>query len=381
MSYKLLLFIPFLLISCSNEPPIEIPEDIASMENVATFSGDAEPQYDITLTEEARFGETDEILIRSISGAAVSEDGRLFVTDLPEAIVHAYAPNGDYMFSIGGKGEGPGEFIGATQPELLNKELHVLDVQQQRVSVFNPENGDLIRTHSLSNDGSDLSGFPFMFEPLSDDRYLAYYYAMNRDGDKVSGKLKATVLDTDANVINNDFIDFNPIQFLLLQDENNIQMMELEFESEPKVSISPDEKIVWGYNERILIHIVDLEGNIDRSIYYSRTNPAFNRPEFLTSYEPGPVKDALSSYELPETKNAFESIYVDEDYRIWISLPTEEDNTYEWWVLGEEGEKLATFSKSSEDQLLEVKNSFAYFLETEEETGLQEIAKYKFELE
>lgn len=378
-SLQLLTFFSLFLISCSNEPTINVPVDIAAMENVAVYSGETEPQYEISFTENARFGETEEILIRAISGIAVAEDGTLFLGDRLEATVHVYGPSGDHSFSLGGKGEGPGEFIRVDQLKLYGGYLHVLDVQQQRVSVFDPENGQHLRTHMLSNDGSDLSGFPFRFEPLSGGRYLAYYNSMNLDGENISGTLRASVLDGEANVLENDFIDFKPSSYLMLQDDNSIQIMQLAFMNDSKVSITPDEEIIWGYTDRLLLHIVDLDGNVKRSVYYSREKPTLNRSDLLDNYDAGAIRDAIGSLDLPDTKPAFNSIYTDDEYRVWLSLPTEDDEEFEWWILNEAGEKQALFTKNSEDRLLTAKDGFVYFLETEEETGLQEVVKYRVE--
>src|SRR5687768_9153162 len=66
----------------------------------------------ITLTEEARWsgedGTTSEIgQPRSL---AVDEAGRVYIVDTKPALIKVFTPDGDLIRTIGGEGEGPGEF-------------------------------------------------------------------------------------------------------------------------------------------------------------------------------------------------------------------------------------------------------------------------------
>ncbi|PWN05101.1 6-bladed beta-propeller [Rhodohalobacter mucosus] len=377
------ILLPLILIfvSCSSSPEVEVPEDIAAMENVAVFSGQEEPQYDISLTEQARFGDTNEIFISSISGIAVDDNGNLYLADQSEATVHAYDPDGEYRFSIGRSGEGPGEFNAAYQPRIHNGELYVLDINQQRISVFNPEDGTFLRTHPLGGGSDDLSGFPVQAEPLSDGRFLVFYNQMERDGEKFLMGRTPRIVDGDGNVLSSGFIEFRPAEMHMLQSDNNIRIMSLPFMGSTYADVSPAEEIVSGFSDRILLHARNLEGEVIRSIYHSRESPPLDRDGMIADYEDEAMKDALRRMDIPETRQAFLDIETDEENRIWLTLPTVNEEENEVWVLAETGEKLAAFVRPATDMMELVKDGHVYIRETDEETGIVEVVKYGFSLE
>ena len=370
----------FLLYGCSSEPEIEIPEDIAAMENVALFSGDVAPAYEIELNRVAEFGDTDEIFIRNISGIAVDDDGRLFMADSQEAKIHVYNKNGEYLKSMGRRGEGPGEFTATFNPRLQNDKLYVLDTQQQRVSVFDALNYQFIRNIPLGGGSMDISGFPVGFEPLSDNRILATYNSMVRDGDRFIRTPMLKIMDAHGEELASDIVELTPGEMFMIQSETSIQIMSLPFMRQSHRVLDGNENLLWGYTGRVHLKFVSLDGEYLRSIYYSRSNPPLNRSAMLANFEDEGVRESVRALDIPETRPAFQAFRVDDENRIWITLFTEDENENEIWVLDESGEKLAEFRRSASNSLQLVKDNYAYFLEVEEETGLQKIVKYEVEL-
>jgi hypothetical protein len=351
------------------------------MENLAVYSGLEEPQYDISLTEQARFGDTDEIFISTISGIAVDDNGNLFLADQSEATVHSYDADGQYRFSIGRRGEGPGEFNAAYQPRIHNGELFVLDINQQRISVFNPVDGSFLRTHPLGGGTDDFSGFPVQAEPLSDGRFLVFYNQMDRDGEKFLMGRIPRILDGEGNVLSSGFVEFDPAEMFMLQSDNNIRVMSLPFMGSTYADVSPAEEIVSGFSDRILLHAFNMEGDTIRSIYHSREKPPLDRDGMIANYEDEAMKDALRNMDIPDTRQAFTDIETDDQNRIWITLTTMNEEENEIWVLAQTGEKLAAFTRPATDMMELVRDGHVYFRVTDEETGIVEVVKYGFSLE
>lgn len=365
--------------ACSGEAEIEIPEDIAAMENVAVFPGDAEPRYNISFSREALFGDTDEIFISSISGIDVDDSGNLFLADNSEGVIYAYDPNGNYRFTIGRRGEGPGEFNSVYQPTLKDGNLYVLDVQQQRASMFNPSDGSFIRNISMAGGGQDFSGFPLSFSPLEGDRFLVYYNSMKRDGEKFDRQYIPRVLDSEGEILQSDIVEFKPGEMFMMQSENSIQIMSLPYMGESRFSLTQNEEIIWGFTDRVFLQIVSVDGEYQRSIYHSRENPPLDRMAFLENYEDEAIRNSIRGLGIPDVRQAFLNLYIDDVDRIWISLTTENTEENEWWVLDKGGEKLASFMRPSNIGYLLSKDGYVYFREETEE-GLLEVVKYKFEL-
>lgn len=369
----------FLIASCSSElKEIDVPEDITALENVAVYSGDAEPLYEILFERQARFGDTDDVYIGSMAGVAVMDDGTLFLADRTEAVIHIYDASGEYQTSIGGKGEGPGEFLSVSSVRLNDGELFALDTQQQRVSVFDAEELNYLQSYSLVGDANDLSGFPLAAEPLSGDRFFVLYNSMQRENEKFYRRYLPRIMDTEGTTLSSEFIEFPPSEMLMLQSDNMIRILSLPFMGEAHIGFNQNEEIVTGFSDRFLFHVLSLEGDTLRSIYHSKTPVPLDRTEMLANIEDENSRKEISAMDIPETRQAFETFYVDDENRFWVSAPTENTDVNEWWLLEETGEKLAEFSRLATDRVVMLKSDTAYFMETDEETGLQEIVKYRF---
>lgn len=367
--------------ACSSETRPDVPEDVASLENVAVYSGDAAPLHDITFERQARFGDTDDIYIGSMAGVTVTDDGTLFLADRTEAVVHVYNTSGEYQSTIGGKGEGPGEFLSISSIRLYNDELFVLDTQQQRVSVFDATGHDYLRSHTLSGGTQDLSGFPVAAEPLSGGRFFVLYNSMQREDEKFYRRYMPRIMDAEGKTLSSEFIEFPRSEMLMLQSDNMIRITSLPFMGESHIGFNQNKEIVTGFSDRLLFHVISLGGDTLRSIYHSITPPPLDRAAMLANIEDETSRKEISAMDIPETRQAFETFYVDDENQIWVSTTTEDIDVNDWWVLSESGEKLSEFSRTATDRVMFVNANHVYFMETDEDTGLQEIVKYIYKFD
>ncbi|TVQ03151.1 MAG: hypothetical protein EA359_10220 [Balneolaceae bacterium] len=80
---------------------------------------------------------------------------------------------------------------------------------------------------------------------------------------------------------------------------------------------------------------------------------------------------------MPEIWPALNSMQVDDENRLWISTIVEDFDIYEWWLLEESGELITRFEWPRDELIEVVRNGYMYTRETDEETGLQQIVRYK----
>ena len=367
-------------ISCSQgEPEVDIPEEVAALENVAVYSGDAEPLNEISFQEEARFGDTETVFISRVSGVAVADDGTLFLADRSEAIIHVYDGAGNYQRSLGRRGEGPGEFQNIIQPQLRNGMLYVYDLQQLRMSVFDASDFTFQRAFAVG-DKDGIDGRPNQMNLLSDDRILALYSGSEREGNRLKLSEAAVILGDEGEVISTGFLSLNENNRLLMESNGLFQIFSMPFLGQNLLDVTENNEIVTGFTDRFLLHYLSLEGDTLRSVYHDVTPPALDRSAIMNNVNSQPIRSEISSMDLPDTRQAFNSLTVDDESRLWLSSPTEDTDIYEWRVLSETGEKLAQFEQPSSSSLELVKNGYAYFLETNEETGVTDVVKYRYEL-
>ena len=369
------------LTSCiSDKSDINVPEDVAALENVAVYSGEMAPLNEISFEPVARFGDTDSIFISRVSGIDVADDGTLFMADRSEAVIHVYDGAGGYQTSIGRRGEGPGEFQTIVQPELSDGSLFVLDLDQQRVSVFDGENYSFRRSFSLG-DKEGIRGRPLSMELLPEERILAIYSASERDGKRLKRSEIPAVLDNGGEVMSSGFVTLTENNRLLVESNGMFQIFSMPFLGQNLLDVTENGEIVTGFTDRFLLHYLTLNGDTLRSIYHATTPPSLDRQALLNNMESEAIRSELSSMDMPDNRQAFNSLRVDDENRLWISSPTTETDVYDWRVLSNTGVKLAQFSQPASSSLQLVKDGFAYFLETDEETGVTDVVKYRYQLQ
>jgi hypothetical protein len=370
-----------MFMSCnSGETDVNVPDDVAALDNVAVYAGEMEPLNDISFEPVARFGDTDSIFISRVSGIAVADDRSLFLSDRSEAVIHVYDGAGEYRESIGRRGEGPGEFQTIVQPELSNGNLFVLDLDQQRISVFDAENYTFRRSFSLG-DKEGIRGRPLSMELIPDERILALYSGSERDGNRLKRTETPAILDNEGNVISSGFVTLTENNRLLVESNGMFQIFSMPFLGQHLVDVTGNGEIVTGFTDRFLLHYLSFNGDTLRSIYHDIAPPLLDRQALLNNMESEPIRRELSSMDMPDTRQAFNSLRVDDENRLWVSSPTEDTDVYTWRILADTGEMLSQFDKPASSSLQFVKDGFAYFLETDEETGVTDVVKYRFTLQ
>ena len=124
----------------------------------------AESQYDSDwrLVEDLVLTGTADSVFFSISGIAVDSAHKVYVLDGFGRRVHVFDADGSHLWSIGRRGEGPGEFV-LPQTIAIGPEntVWIGDAMLRRTSVFNGADGEFLETHSAPWMGRSLQGLPF----------------------------------------------------------------------------------------------------------------------------------------------------------------------------------------------------------------------------
>lgn len=120
---------------------------------------------------------------------------------------------------------------------------------------------------------------------------------------------------------------------------------------------------------------------LSRSFYYPLNKTDLNREAVLNQYRNSERHHQLiNSSDLPATWPALNDLFIDDKNRLWIATIVEDFNIYEWWIVEENGVLITRFEWSRNEPIRIVKNGYMYALEIEEDTGLQQIVRYRIEI-
>ncbi|MEX0660933.1 MAG: hypothetical protein WEA58_06425 [Balneolaceae bacterium] len=136
------------------------------------------------------------------------------------------------------------------------------------------------------------------------------------------------------------------------------------------------------------------DGEILRTIEHPFQNIPITRRELILKYEDIDMSrldfnegDDIAlqmireADNLPETWPAMDDMLIDDENRLWVSTIVDDFDIYEWWVLEETGGLITKFEWPRNEPIEVVNNSYMYTRQTDEETDLQEVVRYSFEME
>ncbi len=380
----LLLFFCVFIAGCFSQPELEIPEEIATLENLTFFPADTEPLFTIDFEPVATFGDAEDVIIGNLVNSVVDDDGRVFLADGSENTIHVFNPDGSYIQNIGREGEGPGEFGGIGSIKTSADYLYAMDWNQSRLNAFSLQDLSFAYSVNLMREGQnpeELSGaFPGEFNIRSDGTFLmSYNMPFMRDNMDEERNILYYAIDTDGRIVSEQILNQKAGDFLYDQSDSGFMVLFSPFGGRPLISVAKDDRIMTAWTEDFLIKFHNPDGSYEKAIYYPYRKAALDREKVINQYEEEEMRRIVRNADAPDTWPALNSMIVDDENRLWISTIVDDDEVYEWWLLDEDGELLARYTWPRTSMVNTVKNGTLYARETDEETGLQEIVKYRIE--
>ena len=384
------LFFPLILFAaaCTNKPNVDIPTEIASLENLTVIEADAEPLHSISLTPTAFYGDTEDVMIGQMGQFSVDETGRVYIADFSQNVIHAYAPDGSYLRQIGREGDGPGEFrrINAIRPG--ERHLHVLDTGAMRISRFSLDTHTFVGNQTVPFEFKAEGGFvsfPGNFHILSSDHYLIHFgtgFTSAMDNSDVEPKDRGQLLNRATGEFEKGFVyEFRISEAIVHREGSSMSMMSPDYKRR-SFTVVNNNQLTHGFSEDLLFKFYDLDGTYLKAVWQPYENPELNRNEVLLEYadRDEPWRGMIRNDKMPETWPAYRHLVLDDENRIWAALYSDEEEMFNWRVFSEEGEFIGTFEWPRNREIREVRNGSAYTRETDEETGLQQVVRYRIEM-
>jgi len=370
----LFIFITSLLAgSCTENHKMELPDRAKGLDNLITYSENDQTGLNFNFLREESFGDTENVFIKRIKDVEVDNSGKVYLAQ--RYVFHVYEPDGTVLENIGQSGSGPGEFESLANIEIRSDRLFAYDAMAQRMNVYSldplqlkdevgvsPGNEKFFRGQFYAiNEAMLLVGFE---DPGTPDvkRFINFYKLTNQQVDQSAEILKLRIED-----------------IFRYQSGRRIAMGTVPFSRTTLVTPLDDNLIYTAWTENFLIKIFNKSGTYLRAIYYPYRNAPVRQEKYLNNLS-GFSREASSSYKLPQTQPALHSMLTDDENRLWISTIVEDDEIYQWWVLEENGKLITRFEWPRNKEIKVIKNGKIYTLEKEEETGLEEVVRYRIEM-
>jgi len=375
-----------MLTGCSSGPDAEIPKDIEELDKLTVIPKDAEPTHEIDFNQEASFGETEDVIVGGIMDVTVDEQGRVYIADGDQNVIHMYESSADYIRKLGKEGKGPGEFTMVNLMRHDETQLYALDIRQQRINVFDLESLEFSHAISLSQEGDgrkELSSASPGAYYLRDNGNLLVSFkesmAAEQEGDSERSVLYY-LMDQEGNILSDKLLEQRTDEYIMDQSGEMRLFMTPPYARRSMLATGPDNKIYTNWSEHFLVKQYNTDGEYQQAIYYPYSQSSLDISNVVKDYDSKRFKDLLRNADNPGTWPAVNSMSVDGQSRLWISTYTDDDSIYRWWIISEDGDLLAQFDWPKEERIEAIENGKLFARKTDEETGVERIVRYGIEM-
>lgn len=397
---------------CTYQDEESIPENLKDLQNLIVIQKNSSPESSIKFVRDlviddrnatgSWYKDTSSGFAFAgsgwFAGLEVDDTGKFFVGDDYEKVIHVFDSTGKYLHRLGGEGRGPGEFTGIFDIKIESDQLFAFDYFQFRTTFFSLDSLDLIEVRNIyinrTPDHEELLGRPaHPVSLISDDLYIVgylnemrnanygtehynldqerfvRYYVVDREG-----KIRSEMIDElkdlktiTADVDGNHLFNLSPVPFL----------------QQPMISISNESYIYTANSEEPLIKMHKDNGDYVKAFYIPMEKKSIERDEIINIFAEDDEENTnlLLHADLPEKWPVLSSILTDDENNLWISTIPANDSLHEWLVIDDTGKLIAKFRWHRNRSIEKIKDDYLYSRETDETTGLQQVVRYRIEME
>ena len=359
----LLLTIFAVLISCKQQKT-EWQGTIEEVDGITVVKNPKEPMYGeevFSLEEELSIGEvagTEEYMFSRIDDIAVDDEENIYILDSKQTHIKTFNRDGEYLKSIGRKGQGPGELQYPVNLTISPMNEILINDYARCLSIFSID-GNFLRAVSLTT-------MRMISKPKADSRgnIVASYMVFGEEALLVLKKFNSDLEEMYA-IFSTEVLKYPYL---------NPYYPHCYWE------ITKDDNIIWGFPTKYELQVLSPEGNLIKRIVKDY------KPVKITNEEKETlINEKMGGYENipPEVKiqwdefhNAFIYLTVDDFGRIFVRTFEKviEGNDYYYDVFNSEGKYIAKIPLKARPRVW--KRNQLYTIEEDEE-GYQVVKRYK----
>ncbi len=373
----------FLLWSaCSKREARESQARVEIVEGVTYIHNTAEPihpektvlfEKDLSISSEDEEGN---IVLFDPRLYLVDSDENIYISESTDQVIKVFSPDGEYIKTIGAKGDGPGEFqsigyLGFT-PE---GNFVVIDNRARRTNLFDAS-GQFLKSFSWQNFFSRA----FL---LKNNSYICQEYVYGEK--RLDRKLFVKEIDYDGNEICS-YGEFTLAQMKVVREGNTSFSMSMPHS--PQSIFTGDQNREWLYhclNNQYIIEVYDNNGKMFRKIDRSYEPVPFSdkdKKEYRERYESSSnemFKKMAKEMELPKVKSITNRMLVDDESYLWLQTYEQRKEGDQiitaYDVFNSEGHYYARVWCEITPGLF-IKGKM-YRMETDKETGYRTLSRYR----
>jgi len=382
-SIILFLSASIMLVSCEKQKA-EWKGSIEYEDGVKVIKNPEAPLYGkikLELEEDLSIGKEDDenYMFYRVRDIALDSNDNIYIMDSGNSRIQKFDSKGQFLQTIGRKGQGPGEFERPRRLSIDSQDnIYVEDREQIKIHDCNGKFRKSISINgSVSEFAVDSEGNIFANVRLFSREELKYrrmFIKVNPEG-KVLTK----------------FIEFPEPGFGLVKGEKGILTLSLYLEYHPHLYFScvNENTFTYGISSEYQIFVIDKDGDCLMNIQKEEGQQAVSRKEkdaIIKRFDESlarqgqsvPRKAIEETCDFPAFRSFFSKIMADDKQRIFVrrvKSVLEEGEDAEYDIFDSDGRCLYRTTLPFTPEI--IKNGFLYAIHASEETGEVNIKRYK----
>lgn len=383
---KLLVALPALAASACTEDPggaAEVTRTDSAGVEIVSVAGEPATSWRTadapTLSIGRLEGEAAYQLYR-VTDAATLSDGRIVVANAGSSELRFYDPGGRHLKSVGGEGDGPGEFRYVRDLDVAEGDsLYAWDFRTRRLSVFGP-GGAFVRSFPLES--PEGGGFPRYRGRFADGSFLVAVPEVSteppRDGTVRRGETAHRRYTPDGTPGDTVIRLLDPPTLMdVSSDRRQIAFFEIPFSPAGRWVVA-GHRLHAGTGERWEVRTLEPSGRLLRILRRPVEPESVTEALFEASLRDqlartdseewkNTIREAYAAMPRPDRMAVFDRLRVDAAGNLWVrrtALPDEEK--HRWEVLGPRGDFLATATLPAGLRILEIGPDFVLGVRTDD---------------
>ncbi len=352
------------------------------VDGVMIVTNPIEPFYgELTfeLEEDLRIGneEDDKYLFYRARSIALDSDENIYVVDSGNYRIQKFDRQGKYLYTIGRKGEGPGEF---SQPYglYIDSQSFLYVREYRRLQVFN-ESGEFLKVIPLNVNLVD-------FAVDTEGNLFG-----NADLQPRDNAVRAIIKLNSQGEIVREVVKYFDLGIKIIVTANRAFTLSPNHTYTPRLCFTQMERdvFIFGYSSEYILNLFNKNGKIFLKIIKDELLQPISQKEkeiiigkAIKSLARGnikiPRKKVEEAIHFRKYRSCFEKIITDDSQRIYVQKEKSvfaEDDDYTFDVFNRDGLFLYQLSLSFSPELIQ--NGFLYDIFTSQDSGEVKIIRYK----
>jgi len=301
-----------------------------------------EPTF--TITETARFGNSEDVSISAISNIMVASDGTTLVSDGRSPAIYMFDAAGSYIGTVGNVGRGPGEFDAPPSIALFeNDSLFVYDRSLMRATIFarNDTSWSYARDFVVTNaDAGEYQLSSLVKLPAMDGYVTSEQIAVIPENLTNPSAIRYRIVAEDGSVLKAEYASRSFPESVAAGDPGSVTVAVLPFGWSSFIRFENGGTYYLGAkSDKLVIDQFDVDGNRVGGIDV----PVVERPITDADKQLDPrAANPVVSGQLPANHPAYVSFLVSDIGNYWVNIGQIDASSTYWVVVNPQSEVLGS---------------------------------------